>query len=206
MKNKTKLILSKIVKPVKANVEFSKDQFISKAVSILCLMPESDGNVILQKINDLGKSAKKDYHRTIITILNDKFIGYKSEKRPNVSDDIVEDDIVRKTSIVPVQNFGLSAGLQEYKTERKSATDLSSLEITIQEISALQSTLGQHLKEQSERISLLNVDADLTEQNIEMGNMELQKAIIEMSKSRAWFVYTLCILSSVLLAMDWFYD
>ena len=35
---------------------------------------------------------------------------------------------------------------------------------------------------------------------------ELQKAIIEMSKSRAWFVYTLCILSSVLLAMDWFYD
>ena len=205
MKNKTEIVLLKVPSVNFKPVERQKDMFVMKAVNILNSITNVDRHAILHQINDLGKSAKVDYHRTIITILNDRFISEKSTVLPSSSSfDAIDDGLGRRESVVDsMPNLGL---VQDFMVEKKTTLDLTSLEDTLQEISALQSTLGQHLQEQSERISVLNVDADQTLQNIDLGNLELQKAIIEMSKSRAWFVYTLCILSSVLLAMDWFYD
>eukprot|EP00835_Amoeboradix_gromovi_P003433 NODE_226_length_13883_cov_0.528729.p7 type:complete len:203 gc:universal NODE_226_length_13883_cov_0.528729:9440-10048(+) len=202
MRNKTQEILQKI--PI-SNTEPTKrfiDPFIMKAVKILIAIPEGDRHTTLHSINELGNSAVKEYHRTIITILNDRFLSFKPEKL-SVSAEELETTVNNEAS--PISGFP-GFKIQQLMTENKTSLDLSSLEDTLIEISTLQSTLGQHLQEQGERISVLNVDADAIDQNLDLGNLELQKSIIQMSKSRSWFVYTLCILSSVLIAIDWFYD
>eukprot|EP00834_Sanchytrium_tribonematis_P003894 NODE_168_length_14557_cov_0.729008.p8 type:complete len:206 gc:universal NODE_168_length_14557_cov_0.729008:2537-3154(+) len=205
MRNKTSIIFAKIPK---SNFEVQNrpsDIFVTISIGLLNKMTENcDKHAIIKEINNLANTAKNDYQKKIVAILNDKFVLLK-KKSTSLSDPSGQLSD-RTYSNNPTQKQITGFGLQQLVQDRKSTLNLSFLEDTLQEISALQSTLGQHLQEQSERISILNTDADITEQNLDLGNLELQKAIIEMSKSRSWFVYTLCILSSVLLFMDWYHD
>ncbi len=199
MQNKTKAIFELIPGINFKKVNRERDPFIVKAITILYKMESTFKNVIHKEIHGLSDGCRNDIHRNIITILNDRMMELGSTKKEKVVDDF----IATVTSPEPITQPQMR---QDFMTTTKTSYDLSLLENTLLEISVLQSTLGKHLQEQSERISVLNVDADMTVQNLDLGNLELQKALLEMSKSRSWFIYTLVVLSSLLLALDWFYD
>ena len=203
MQNQTMHVLQHVTK--KPPLDKNRSAFIRKANSLLQDLSIGDRYQALNQIQALSKEADTTWKEVVIDILKDKVVDSKCQ----YDVDIVETSTTPFQEVVIDSTEGTSTSnvhVMESISRTENKLDLTALEGTLLEISTLQGTLGRHLQEQSERIESLNTDADITDQNLELGNNELQKALEEMTKSRAWFSYTLCVLSSVLLFLDWFYD
>ncbi|KAJ3203142.1 Qa-SNARE, syp8/Ufe1p/Syntaxin 18-type [Dinochytrium kinnereticum] len=88
------------------------------------------------------------------------------------------------------------SGLEQVRTATQS----------LQEISSLHGQLAFHLQEQEKTIQRLHEEAVVATQNVESGNVYLNKAYKNFGDSRLWLIVFFAVSTASLLFLDWFYS